>query len=96
MEDVQFLSDEETANLIMALMIGEAKKRPGVGVAEETLLAFTKWAEEVRVNDGILELVLTGQMLVHRSDDDTDWVYHKADPPVTLPYHFPSIERASQ
>jgi len=71
------LAPQEMQALLMALIAGSAPE----GVAEETMAALVDWAIQVRADQAVLKLLLSGKVVVRYVNDD--WEYRLATPEET-------------
>lgn len=71
----QLLKDEEIMVLIMA--VSRAKKDDGFD--EEDVMKVIRWAERIRLETTMLDLVIKQQLLVHFDEDQDDFVFQNPD-----------------
>jgi len=66
MSEMKFITEQETEILVLALAGG----REGRTFTQEEAMKVIQWAENIRIDMGILETILNGDVLITEITDD--------------------------
>lgn len=65
--DSQLISQEEAKILVEAFLVARGRKNESC--SEDEMLSVIKWAEEARVSELLLDMVLSGDLIIDMDDD---------------------------